>query len=186
MREQKNQGGGGWPRREIILPRLGGVTWTLKSGLGMRDGPRSRRYPIKVTIRFKVRGNERFVQAREAPIAGMKRLVYSANGLFCIFWFWLNFHFSLKRGIKGCPQGLYPVAKKKSLCTGQLFGLVTRLSTWALVYPSNHTTSPWPVQTFELAFSCFLRNDPFLVPSNFFLPFCQKNRHFFIIWNLVN
>jgi hypothetical protein len=51
----------------------------------MMDGPAlSGTYRIKVTIRFKVRRSERFVENTKSLSFGLRGKVYSEKGLLCI------------------------------------------------------------------------------------------------------
>ena len=65
------------------------------------DGPPSGAYRIKVTIRFKVRRSERFVE-QKGPTKRFRGEVYPKKAAFLSIDFSLN-NFSLDRGIIGCP-----------------------------------------------------------------------------------
>jgi hypothetical protein len=70
----------------------------------MMDGPHGGAYRIKVTIRFKVRRSERFVE-KKGPTKRFRGWVYSKKIGFLSIDFSLN-NFSLDRGIIGCATAL--------------------------------------------------------------------------------
>ena len=76
------------------------------------DGPGRGAYRIKVTIRFKVRRSERFVE-KKRPTKRFRGWVYSKKAGVLSIDFSLN-NFSLDRGIIGCPgspEGRFQEAK---------------------------------------------------------------------------
>jgi hypothetical protein len=76
----------------------------LNFGIWIRDDGWSRpggTYRIKITIRFKVRRSERFVE-KKGPTKRFRGWVYSKKAGVLSIDFSLNY-FSLDRGIIGCP-----------------------------------------------------------------------------------
>jgi group II intron reverse transcriptase/maturase len=79
----------------------------LNFGIWIRDDGWSRpggTYRIKITIRFKVRRSERFVE-KKGPTKRFRGWVYSKKAGVLSIDFSLNY-FSLDRGIIGCPLGI--------------------------------------------------------------------------------